>query len=512
MFGAFSFLPLLVGLDLRPYVPPALEPEPQASPSSVKVVEVMPASGDWDANVFARPVYTAPLVGNVARGARVRVRGELELTYAPYCNTGIYYALEPFGWLCADDAEPSDAEATSESVLTLVPGTNVPYQYVMVTVPEGEYLPMWGSEAQLFAHAEPERQLGRGDTLAIDPNRKPTTLEFEGASYHLTADGKVVPVQGTYTLKDYSQFQGAVLNESTHFPFGWVTPKKAAVYDAPLGQKLAELSRRTRVDVEEEITQGKTRWLRVTTPGNSATGEPAVAGYVKANHVNEVRKIERPEGTGVHAQWIDVDLGEQVVVAYSEAQPVYATLTSSGRPPNSTPRGNYPVWGKATAVTMKSQEYDDTPYYVNRVPWAMFFQAHNALHAAYWHDRFGTVKSHGCANLSPADARTLFDWLEPELPPGWTSVRYWDLTQAPVVHVRNSQKLKPFAQERNVGPPDKNDEAERLGAAVNRRTFKEREEAIQMGKPVIVAPLTQPTTVRPLGSAQGPLLPPAPLQ
>jgi hypothetical protein len=158
-----------------------------------------------------------------------------------------------------------------------------------------------------------------------------------------------------------------------------------------------------------------------------------------------------------------------VVVAYQHDQPVYVTLTSSGRPPNNTPRGNYPVWGKASAITMKSQQYDDTPYYVNRVPWVMFFQAHNALHGAYWHDRFGAVKSHGCANLSPKDARYLFDWLEPKLPPGWTAVRYWNLTEAPVVHVRNSSRLKPWSQERNIGPPDKEDEAERLNEAVARR-------------------------------------------
>jgi hypothetical protein len=501
MFSAFSLLPILVGLDIRPYAPPLLEPEPAIAPAESRVVEIMPASGEWDANVFARPVYTAPLVGNVARGARVPVRGQVELTYAPYCNAGVYYALEPFGWLCADDAEPTDAQATTAPVIAPVEGTSVPYRYAMVVVKEGEFLPMWGSEAQLMSHAEPERQLGRGDTLAIDPAQKPSVIEFEGASYHVTVDGKVVPVQGTFVLKNFSGWQGELLTPSTHLPFGWVTPRKAAVYDAPGGTKLEELERRTRVDILEELTQGKTRWLRI-----------AEGRYIKADHLNEVKKLVRPEGTGVHPQWVDVDLGEQTVVAYMNDQPVFATLTSSGRPPNSTPRGNYPVWGKATAVTMKSQEYDDTPYYVNRVPWAMFFQAHNALHAAYWHDRFGTVKSHGCANLSPLDARYLFDWLDPKLPPGWTSVRYWDLNQAPAVHVRNSQRLKPFAQERNVGPPDRDDEAERIGAATARRDAKAREEAILMGKPVIVAPLTTPTTVRPLGMPQGPLLPPAPFQ
>jgi hypothetical protein len=314
----------------------------------------------------------------------------------------------------------------------------------------------------------------------------------------------VIPVNKTTPVKNYSEWQGITLSGNEHFPFGWVTPNKAPVYDAPKGKKIDELARRTRVDIFEEEGEGRGRWVRI--------GE---GRYMKAEHLNEVRKLERPEGTGTHRQWIDVDLGEQVVVAYENDRPVYATLTSSGRPPNSTPRGNYPVWGKASAITMKSQDYDDEPYYVNRVPWVMFFQAHNALHGAYWHDRFGAVKSHGCANLAPKDSRFLFDWLEPKLPPGWTAVRYWDLTQAPVVHVRNSQKKKPIVQERNIGPPNKEDETARLEAAMARREAKEREQAAQLAAqpstevPALLSPTPKPSADN---AAPAPLLPFSPLR
>jgi hypothetical protein len=504
MHGLTWLLTFLTGLTLRPYVPPALSPEPAFTPSSVSTVEVMPVNGDWDANVFARPIYTAPLVGNVARGARVRVRGELKLPYAPYCDTDTYYALEPFGWLCSADAQPTSAAPTTESVLTLVPGSSVPYRYVMVVVEEGTFLPMWGSLDQLKLHAEPERQLGRGDTIALAPTEgaTPSIEEVEGQKYYVTIDNKIVPVTGTTALKNYSEWQGVELNAASFTPFGWVTPHKGPVYDAPKGKKLEDLPRRTRVDLLEEVQEGRVRWVRI--------GE---GRYMKADHLNEVRKLARPADTGLHAQWIDVDLGEQVVVAYLRDQPVYATLTSSGRPPNNTPRGNYPVWGKASAITMKSQDYDDTPYYVNRVPWVMFFQAHNALHGAYWHDRFGAVKSHGCANLSPRDARYLFDWLEPKLPAGWTAVRYWDLTQAPVVHVRNSQRTKPWAQERNIGPPDKEDETERLNEALVRREAKAREEAALLGQEAggIITPLLAPVQPGSLMAPKGPQILPSPL-
>ena len=49
-----------------------------------------------------------------------------------------------------------------------------------------------------------------------------------------------------------------------------------------------------------------------------------------------------------------------------------------------------------------------------------------ALHAAYWHDRFGEPKSGGCVNLSVRDAKWLFSWTEPQVPATWHSVRSGD--------------------------------------------------------------------------------------
>ena len=35
------------------------------------------------------------------------------------------------------------------------------------------------------------------------------------------------------------------------------------------------------------------------------------------------------------------------------------------------------------------------------------------------HAVFGNVKSHGCVNLAPWDAKSLFGWTDPQLPAGW---------------------------------------------------------------------------------------------
>jgi hypothetical protein len=52
----------------------------------------------------------------------------------------------------------------------------------------------------------------------------------------------------------------------------------------------------------------------------------------------------------------------------------------------------------------------------------MYFEGSYALHGAFWHDRFGQVRSHGCVNLAPEDARWLFRWTTPLLPAGWHGV------------------------------------------------------------------------------------------
>jgi hypothetical protein len=51
-----------------------------------------------------------------------------------------------------------------------------------------------------------------------------------------------------------------------------------------------------------------------------------------------------------------------------------------------------------------------------------YFRPPFAIHAAYWHEDFGEPKSGGCVNLSPEDARAVFELTEPHVPEGWAGV------------------------------------------------------------------------------------------
>ena len=490
--------------DIKPYVPPKLPPEPPLDPTTVKSILVQKP----DAVVSIRP-WSSPLVGTVSEGTRVAVKGTVKARSG--CSK-IYYAVEPFGYMCSSDVRPTDQEPTTEPTLKVREGSRLPFQYVMLLVKEGDKVPMWASLDDMKKQAEPERQLERGDTVAIE---KP--FNWDGVKYWVSVEGKVIPQKGAMLMGGGSEWHGIELNDSVPHPFGWITPEKANVYEAPPEKPSAkatpvQLERRTRVQIVGEQMVGKRNWLKVTvaqaapaaTFGDIIADNAKNAGkqitapspaplpaemWVSADAINEARLHEKPKTVPDNVdKWVDVDLGEQVLILYEGAKPVFATLVSSGRA-IPTPMGTYPVWAKVAHITMKNQGYEDKEYFVNRVPWSTFFQWHNAIHGAYWHDRFGVVKSHGCVNVSPMDARHVFEWVTPPLPPGWTGMRPLDLLVSPYVVVRNSHMKKEFRQDRPIGAPDKELESQRLEEAETRRAT-EAAQAAQAATPQ--APETQP--------------------
>jgi hypothetical protein len=135
-------------------------------------------------------------------------------------------------------------------------------------------------------------------------------------------------------------------------------------------------------------------------------------GYLKVFVPNS-----RPDGVGPDEKWVEINLAEQVLIAYEGDTPVFATLVATGRRNFETEKGLYRVWSKVREGPMQWED-STTPYSLANVPYIMYFNQGQGLHAAYWHDAFGTVRSAGCVNLSPHDAHWLFHWAGPELPEG----------------------------------------------------------------------------------------------
>lgn len=125
--------------------------------------------------------------------------------------------------------------------------------------------------------------------------------------------------------------------------------------------------------------------------------------------------------------WIEVSTVGGWLVAFEGARPVFATLISAGRGDllpsgemngfSSTPSGTYAIGNKLRTATMQSPERPGRS--VAEVMYTQVFHGAFALHGAYWHGDWGERKSAGCVNLSPRDARWLFEWTEPKVPADW---------------------------------------------------------------------------------------------
>lgn len=141
-------------------------------------------------------------------------------------------------------------------------------------------------------------------------------------------------------------------------------------------------------------------------------------------------------------RWVDISILSQTLVLYEGSKPIYATLVSTGRDglgdPDktlSTPTGTFRIYQKHVTTTMDSSAAE-SEFELRDVPWVMYFKGGYAMHAAYWHDDFGRLRSHGCVNLSPIDARYVFEFVSPDTPGDWHASYSGDaLGSGTLVHI-----------------------------------------------------------------------------
>ena len=187
-----------------------------------------------------------------------------------------------------------------------------------------------------------------------------------------------------------------------HLPFAFVVRKMSA---AVSGQP-----------------DGLHRYDRVAVRGIDGARIATDRGLLPRSALRIVTLHSPPASIPAGAKWILVDLSRQTMTAYEGESAVFATLISSGRVQEETEThaGLYQVEHKMLYSNMDGES--DDPYAVDRVPYTLYFHKSEGLHGTYWHDHFGTRESHGCVNLSLADARWLFDWAPPRLPDGWSTI------------------------------------------------------------------------------------------
>ena len=102
---------------------------------------------------------------------------------------------------------------------------------------------------------------------------------------------------------------------------------------------------------------------------------------------------------------IVVVLSTQTAYAYENGQLMRRALISSGLPKTPTVQGDFKVRRKVRSQNMSGPDYD-----LDNVEWVMYFYQAYALHGTWWHNNFGSPMSHGCVNMTNADARWFYDF------------------------------------------------------------------------------------------------------
>ena len=218
--------------------------------------------------------------------------------------------------------------------------------------------------------------------------------------YYLTQSGGWVIGRGE-RYQEVPDFQGLQFSATPGNSFGW-TFEDIPIKSGP-GYGAADTGRRlvpfSVVQIFDTKTVGGADWNMI-----------GLNEWVEARKVAQVVvNTAPPDGTNNTKRWIDVNLAEQTLAVYDNDQLVFATVIASGMEPFYTRPGLFQIQQKKETETMRDNDPSDF-YYIEDVPWTMYFDGPRALHGAFWRTRFGYAQSHGCVNLSVGDAHWLFNW------------------------------------------------------------------------------------------------------
>lgn len=399
MLGVVAFAALPAGAQ------PSMAIQPAAHVRSIEVVDE------------GTPVYVAARDGAARRG-RLKRATRLSFTRrlaGPGCTTGYWYEVGSEAYVCERHVTPSPREPHGRPQPVLEPGALLPLDYAFVRA----------DAARVYAHPRDYftddyiEALGDGFGLVITGFR-----DYDGVRFLRTRRGLWIDADSVGWARG-SELEGVTLEEGQPLDHAWVL-RNAPVTARARGRVVRRATRRSVVHVAEVEPHGVVRLTDGT--------------YMRERDLARARlSPPPPEVTGDDETWVDVDVEQQVMVAYRGARPVYATLVSSGRERagNETPLGVHRVWVKLAFSDMSNLSDEARSYYaIEQVPWVQYFQESNGFHAAFWHDDFGRRRSHGCVNLSPRDARWLFEFLGPPLPPGWDALFSTEAQPGAVVQVR----------------------------------------------------------------------------
>jgi hypothetical protein len=370
-------------------------------------------NGAGDLVLFSGPTRAAARRGVTAPGASLRFFGGKR---GSGCS-GNWWLVGPLAWACSDDANLAATEPVAPGVANGPDG--LPMQYFFVGRDgTSAYVSLDTAE-----DGAADREFERGWAVGVVEQQT-----AHGGRWGRTSKGLWIAMRDLAAARP-SLFRGELIEEG-RLDVAWVVADHANVWPtaSPKDKPKDQRGRFQLVHVREgsgpmvQVDEGA--WMLARDLARPTVAPPPA------------------DVAGAGERWIDVELATQTLVAYEGLRPAYATLVSTGRgaagTPSATPVGAHRIWVKMLTSDMDNVERDDLEehYSMEAVPYVQFFDKAVALHGTYWHRDFGRVKSHGCVNLAPLDARWLFAFTGPRLPAGWVATYPTSVDEGTVVRVR----------------------------------------------------------------------------
>ncbi|MCL5428390.1 MAG: L,D-transpeptidase [Chloroflexi bacterium] len=279
----------------------------------------------------------------------------------------------------------------------------LPFYYARVNTPNA---PIFASPNDAAA-GKPVLKYLEGGLVYVTYN---DVQEVDGKNYYMIDVGQWMRRGDISPNQLYSRFAGSEFTATPARPFGWVLEaanSEAAPFRAYLSPGLsARRSERTfsayeLIQVYDTAEANGLRWFEVG---------PDL--WLESRQVRLVLPNTTPQEGVENGRWIEINLEQQTLAVYQDNQLVYATLVATGVPGKWTQPGLFQIYERYESTFMTGVFAADRSdyYYLEDVPWTMYFDEARALHGAYWRARFGFEQSSGCVNLSIADASWLFKW------------------------------------------------------------------------------------------------------
>ena len=417
-----------------PYTPPSSLGEP---------VEIRQARRTR--MVYAKPDPDAEQRGRIPRKSSFHVYERRE---GPRCDKP-WVKVADAGWVCLERTIEASQDPPV-SLPELAEGADLPFIYARhprhddpATAP----IPVYRSGRAFAAGDAPIDELPAYGSYAFVRERR-----NHGEPVLVTRSRKVVSAALLEPFEP-SEFSGRDLLAHP-VPAGqslaWCTRYRCSIHERPdpESKRLRRIERHASLDLAHVGDELEGRAAGVEGADGETWFELSEGAFVADKDISMYRPEPPPEPILAGQVTLDVDLDEQVLTVWREDRPVFTTLVSTGRPGDGTPRGLFRIQTKWAYGKMASLPDADDPYYVEAVPWAMYFAGRYAFHAAYWHERFGRRHSHGCINLSPRDAKRVFELSTPRLPAGWLLVH--EHAEDPGTLVRIRRAGDPVPDKRNA--------------------------------------------------------------